>query len=441
MGVASLILARYLLFFAPKVMTNSELAAKVFQRIETLSQISEDTDRLTRTFCSLAMRRASNLVGCWMSETGMTVSEDAIGNVVGHYPGSQDPSKTFILGSHLDTIRGAGKFDGSLGILIALACVEHLHSQKIRLPFALEVVGFADGDGARYETTCLGSRALAGTFDESDLKKVDARGVSMAEAIRTFGGDPAHFKKARRDPQQLLGYAEVHIEQGPVLEKKVQPGRHRYCHCRPDACPRSFHRPGRPRRHHSHAHAPRRLRRRLPSSFSPSKPAHATTPGLVATVSQLEVLPGGANAIPGEVVLNPGMFAISSTARAASPAPACRKPPPEVAQKRGIAVEWNIVHDAQSVPCSRELSDALAKATRTHLVEATELTSGDGHDAAAMGDITPAAMLFIRCAGGITHHPDESVLIGDVEIAIAVMNDFLKLLANQRNPLPAKKRD
>ncbi|HXD01575.1 MAG TPA: M28 family peptidase, partial [Verrucomicrobiae bacterium] len=144
-------------------MTNSELAAKVFQRVETLSQISEDTDRLTRTFCSLAMRRASNLVGCWMSETGMTVSEDAIGNVVGRYPGSGDHSKTFILGSHLDTIRGAGKFDGSLGILIALACVEHLHAHKTRLPFALEVVGFADGDGARYETTCLGSRALAGT--------------------------------------------------------------------------------------------------------------------------------------------------------------------------------------------------------------------------------------------------------------------------------------
>jgi allantoate deiminase len=433
-----MILARYLLIFAPKVMTNSELAAKVFQRVETLSQISEDTDRLTRTFCSLAMRRASNLVGCWMSETGMTVSEDAIGNVVGRYPGSGDHSKTFILGSHLDTIRGAGKFDGSLGILIALACVEHLHSHKTRLPFALEVVGFADGDGARYQTTCLGSRALAGTFNELDLKKVDARGVSMADAIRTFGSDPDNIKKAQRDPQQLLGYAEVHIEQGPVLEKKVQPigivtaiaGRTRI---RARFIGQAGH----------VGTTPMPLRRDAlvaASQFILAVEACSRHyPGLVATVSQVEVLPGGANAIPGEVVLNLDVRHQLDGARGVACA-SMQETAAEIAQKRGIAVEWNIVHDAQSVPCSRELSDALAKAARTHLVEATELTSGDGHDAAAMGDITPAAMLFIRCAGGITHHPDESVLIGDVEIAIAVMNDFLKLLANQRNPLPAKKR-
>jgi allantoate deiminase len=419
-------------------MTNSELAAKVLQRIDTLSQISEDPDRLTRTFCSLAMRRAANLVGSWMAEAGMGVSEDAIGNLVGRYPGSRDPSKTFILGSHLDTVRGAGKFDGSLGILIALACVEHLHSQKIHLPFALEVVGFADGDGACYETTCLGSRALAGTFNEQDLKKVDTRGISMAEAIREFGSDPAHIKKARRDPQQLLGYAEVHIEQGPVLEKKFQPvgivtaiaGRTRV----------------RVRFTGQAGHVgttPMPMRRdALVAASQFILAVEACTrhyPGLVATVSQVEVLPGGANAIPGEVVLNLDVRHQIDGARGVACA-RMQETAAEVAQKRGISVEWNVVHDSQSVPCSRELAGALAKAARTHLIEATELTSGDGHDAAAMGDITPAAMLFIRCAGGITHHPDESVLAGDVEIAIAVMNDFLKTLANQRNPLPAKKR-
>jgi allantoate deiminase len=419
-------------------MTNSELAARVLQRIETLAQISEDPDRLTRTFCSLAMRRASTLVGCWMGESGMIVSEDAIGNLVGRYPGSGDPSKIFILGSHLDTIRGAGKFDGALGILIALACVEHLHEHNIRLPFALEVLGFADGDGARFETTCLGSRALAGTFTELDLQKVDSRGVSMAEAIRTFGGDPGKFKDARRDPQELLGYAEVHIEQGPVLEKKIQPvgivtaiaGRTRV----------------RVRFTGQAGHVgttPMPMRRdALVAASQFILAVEACTrhyPGLVATVSQVEVLPGGANAIPGEVVLNLDVRHQIDGARGVACA-RMQETAAEVAQKRGIAVEWHIVHDAQSVPCSRELSNALAKAVRTHLVEATELTSGDGHDVAAMGDITPAAMLFVRCAGGITHHPDESVLAGDVEIAIAVMNDFLKLLANQSNPLPAKER-
>jgi allantoate deiminase len=419
-------------------MTNSELAAKIFQRIDTLAQISEETDRLTRTFCSLAMRRAINLVGSWMGEAGMTVSEDAIGNLIGHYPGSGDHSKTFILGSHLDTIRGAGKFDGALGILIALACVEHLHEQKIQLPFALEVIGFADGGGARYETTCLGSRALAGKFNQMDLNKVDLRGIPMAQAIRDFGGDPAHISNAERNPQDLLGFAEVHIEQGPVLEKKFQPvgivtavAGHTRVRVRFVGQSGHVGTTPMPMRHDALVAA---------SQFIQAVEACTRHyPGLVATVSQIEVLPGCACAIPGETVLNLDVRHQLDGARGVACA-RMQETAVEIAQKRGITVEWNIARDAQSVPCSRELCDALAKAVRTHLVEATELTSGDGHDTAALADITPAAMLFVRCAGGITHHPDESVLPGDVEIAVGVMSDFLKLLANQRNPLPSKKR-
>jgi allantoate deiminase len=419
-------------------MTNSELATKVAQRIEVLSQISEEPDKLTRTFCSLAMGRAGNLVASWMKEAGMTVSEDAIGNLVGRYAASGEHAKTFMLGSHLDTVRGAGKFDGALGILVALACVEHFSSRNERLPFSLEVVGFADGDGVRYETTCLGSRAMAGTFHEEELKKVDSRGVSMAEAIRSFGGKPDNIASARRDPQQLLGYAEVHIEQGPVLEKKFQPvgivsaiaGQTR----------------ARVRFSGLAGHAgttPMPLRKdALITAAQFILAVEACTrhyPGLVATVSQVEVLPGSANAIPGEVILNLDVRHQLDGARGVACA-RMQETAAELAQKRGITVEWNVVHDAQSVPCSRELSNVLAKAAKIHIVEATELASGDGHDAAAMGDITPSAMLFVRCAGGITHHRDESVLLGDIEIAIGVMNDFLKLLANQQNPLPPKKR-
>ncbi len=436
-GVADAEFGPVFAHFSP-FMTNSELTGKVLQRIEILGQISEETDRLTRTFCSLAMRRAGNLVASWMTESGMTVSEDAIGNIVGRYPGSGDPSKTFILGSHLDTVRGAGKFDGSLGILVGLACIEHLHSQKIRLPFAVEVVAFADGDGTRYETTCLGSRVLAGTFNEQELKKVDARGVSMAEAIRSFGGNPDHIKNARRDPQQLLGYAEVHIEQGPVLEKKIQPvGVVSAVAGQTRARVRFIGQAGHV------GTTPMPLRRdALVAAAQFILAVEACTrhyPGLVATVSQVEVLPGGADALPGEVVLNLDVRHQIDGARGVACA-RMQETAIELAQKRGLTVEWNVVQDTQSVPCSRELSNALAKAARIHLVEATELFSGAGHDAAAMGDITPAAMLFVRCAGGITHHPDESVLPGDIEIAIAVINDFLKLLANQQNPLPPKKR-
>src|SRR5690242_10135960 len=128
-------------------MTNSELARSVMDRIEALAQISEETGRLTRTFCSPAMNKANELVGVWMREAGMNVSEDAIGNLIGRYPGRPDGAKTFILGSHLDTVRNAGKFGGALGVLTAIACVQHLHEEKTLLPFAIEVAGFADGEG------------------------------------------------------------------------------------------------------------------------------------------------------------------------------------------------------------------------------------------------------------------------------------------------------
>ena len=201
-------------------MTNQELAGTVMKRIEALAKISEEPDRLTRTYGSPAMRQANELVGSWMKEAGMTVSEDAIGNLIGRLPGRGE-GKTFILGSHLDSVRNAGKFDGPLGVLTAIACVQQL--EKNRLPFNVEVAAFADGDGARFETCYLGSRALAGTIRDEELKKADAKGISLAEAIRAFGGNPEELKGAKRDPQELLGYAEIHIEQGPVLERKQQP--------------------------------------------------------------------------------------------------------------------------------------------------------------------------------------------------------------------------
>ena len=419
-------------------MTNSELSQTLMERIDALALISEEPGHLTRTFGSPAMRQANDLVAGWMRESGMTVSEDAIGNLTGRYPGSDEHAKTFILGSHLDTVRGAGKFDGSLGVLTALACVQYFHSHKKRLPFAIEVVAFADGDGVRYDTTCLGSRALAGTINADDLQKVDAKGVSLAEAIRAFGGNPDQLESAQRDRQQLLGFAEVHIEQGPVLEKKMQPvgivgaiaGRTR-------ARVRFIG-------HGGHAGTtPMALRRdALVAAAQFILAVESCTryyPGLVATVGQLDVHPGGSNVIPSEVVLSLDVRHPLDGARGV----ACtrlQETAGEVAEKRGVKVEWDIIHDAQSVPCSRDLSAALAKAARTHIVSVVELTSGAGHDAAAMGDITPAAMLFVRCKGGITHHPDESVLPGDAEIAIGVLIDFLKILANQQNPLPTKHR-
>ena len=418
-------------------MNNTEYAEKVMERLDALGQISEEPDRLTRTFCSPAMRRANDLVGSWMRDAGMTVSEDTLGNLIGRYPGQDDRAKTFILGSHLDTVRDAGKFDGPLGVVAAIACVQHLHEQKIRLPFAVEVVAFADEEGVRYRTTYLGSRALTGKMGEQDLKQVDAQGITMADAIRSFGGDPDKLKNARRDPQQLLGYAEIHIEQGPVLEKKYQPvgvvtaiaGQSRIK-------ARFIGQAG-------HAGTtPMTLRHdALAAAAQFILAVEACTrdyPGLVATVGQIEARPGVINVIPGEVNLSVDVRHQTDSIRGT----ACgrlQEIAHQTGEKRGIEIEWEVVHDIQSVPCSRELSGMLAKAARQHLMEVTELPSGAGHDAAVMGDIAPVAMLFVRCKGGISHHPDESVTTEDVGVAIAVMNEFLALVANQQNPFPGKK--
>jgi allantoate deiminase len=416
-------------------MNINTLAQTVMQRIDALGRVSEEPDRLTRTFCSPAMRQANDLVAGWMREAGMTTSEDAIGNLIGHYPSQNERAKTFLLGSHLDTVRDAGKYDGPLGVITAIACVQHLREQKIPLPFALEVIGFADEEGVRYQTTYLGSKALAGSFNAPDLKRFDLRGVTMSEAISAFGGQPDQLASARRDPHQLLGYAEVHIEQGPVLEEKNQPvgvvtaiaGQTRI----------------RVRFTGQAGHAgttPMSLRRDALAAAAELIVAvekHAQSQaGLVATVGQIEAQPGASNVIPGEVTLSVDVRHAQDQTRHNACAH-LQELAAQIAGKRHTPLEWEIVHDVESVPCSHDLSALLAKAARQHLMGVIELPSGAGHDAAVMGDITPVAMLFVRCKGGISHHPGESVTVEDVAMAIAVMNDFLLLLANPQK-LPSR---
>src|SRR3954451_2118942 len=199
---------------------NATAAATVLARADELAACTEEPGRLTRRFATPALVRAGDLVLGWMREAGMRAHRDAIGNVVGRWePPGGAAARTLLLGSHLDTVRDAGRYDGMLGVLVALACVERLRAA----PFAVEVLGFADEEGVRYGTAYLGSSVVAGTFDRDALARRDADGVGMADAIAAFGGDPAALDGARRDREDLLGYVEVHIEQGPVLEAEDLP--------------------------------------------------------------------------------------------------------------------------------------------------------------------------------------------------------------------------
>ncbi|NTV99951.1 MAG: hydantoinase/carbamoylase family amidase, partial [Oscillochloris sp.] len=185
--------------------------------------MSEETGRITRRSLTPAMRSVHDVVSAWMRAAGMTVYEDSIGNLVGSYPADRSAARTLLIGSHLDTVRAAGKYDGPLGVLVGLAAVERLYRADRRLPFAVEVVAFTDEEGLRFQTSFLGSRTMAGSFDLHTLDLCDDDGVTLAAALRTFGGDPELILQDVRRPQDLLGYLEVHIEQGPLLEQRDLP--------------------------------------------------------------------------------------------------------------------------------------------------------------------------------------------------------------------------
>jgi len=398
------------------------------QRIEALAKISDEPGNLTRTFASPAMRRVNELVGAWMRGAGMKTRTDAIGNLIGHYAGQKPGAKILLLGSHLDTVRRAGKFDGPLGVVLAIASVEKLHRLKVRLPFAVEVVGFADEEGVRYQTSYLGSKVLAGCFDKRDLQRKDEDGISMADAIKYFGGNPEKLTSARMNPKNLLGYVEVHIEQGPVLEQRnlavgvvtAIAGQSRFkisfTGCAGHA-----------------GTVPMDLRRDALCAAAEFIVAVETfarkTNGLAATVGQIRTEPGASNVIPGKATLTLDVRHRKDSVRLLG-CSALQKLARRIAGARKAKLAWQPVQQTASVPCSPQLSSRLKRTVKKHQRKVAALSSGAGHDAAVMAQITPAAMLFVRCKGGVSHHPDESVSGPAVRVAFEVMNDFLLGLAD-----------
>ena len=407
-------------------MHHDNYAQTVMERCDILAGCSEEPHRLTRRFATPAMRQAQEQVASWMRAAGMTARRDNIGNLIGRYEAARPGAPALLLGSHLDTVRDAGKYDGPLGVLVALAAIQRLHDQGQRLPYALELLAFADEEGLRYGTAYLGSAAVAGAFDPGDLRRVDADGIAMAEAIRIFGGDPDAIAADRRRPDDLLGYCEVHIEQGPVLEARGLPvgvvsaiaGQSRI-----DVTFRG-----------TAAHAgtvPLELRRDAlcaAAEFVLAVESLARSrQGLVATVGQIAAEPEASNVIPGLATLSLDVRHQNDAARDE----ACRhlhQQVAEIGERRGIATDWCPVQEHRTGPCAPQLTRPFEEAIAAQGYPVVALPSGAGHDAAVLAALTGVAMLFVRCRGGISHHPDESVTVEDVAVALDVLRRFFTLL-------------
>jgi allantoate deiminase len=397
-------------------------AATVLERCARLGEISEAHGLLVRRYATPAMREANALVGGWMRDAGLDVRIDAAGNLIGRREGGE---RTLVLGSHLDTVRDAGTYDGPLGVLAGLAVVERLGSA--RLPFAVEVVGFADEEGTRFGTTFLGSRAWAGTWDPEWAALEDEDGVTLAGALREFGGDPDGIAGAVRDPGTLLGYCEVHIEQGPVLDDLgLAVGV-------VDAIAGATRAEVRFGGQAGHAGTVPMERRRdaacgVAELILAAEAAGRGTPGLVATVGRVAVQPGAPNVVPGAAVASLDVRHGDDAVRG----PAVRGLRAEaeaIAARRGLDLAWAPRLEAPAVAADGVLTAHLSGAIEAAGLPVTRLTSGAGHDAVALAALTGVGMLFVRCAGGLSHHPDESVDADDVAVALEVLGDTLERLA------------
>lgn len=398
-------------------------AARIMARCDELALCSEEPACLTRRYGTGALRAAQELVAGWMRDAGMTVRRDAIGNQIGRYEGASPDAKTLLLGSHLDSVRDAGRYDGPLGVLVALAVVERLHEAGARLPHAIEVVAFADEEGLRFHSLYLGSRAFAGTLDPATFAATDAASITVAEAVRRFGGDVAAIPGRPRGGGDLLGYAEVHIEQGPILEAEDLPigvvagfaGQSKIVVTFTGEAGHAGTLPMASRRDALCAAAELVLA---------VEAAGRTTDGLVATVGQLTVAPGASNVVPGTAtfsldVRHPGDAAREAVCRR------LRERAEVIAAERRVALSWRVAQENPAVACDPALTAALTRAVAMAGWPVRRLASGAGHDAVALSAITPVAMLFVRCAGGVSHNPAESVTVADVASALAVMERFV----------------
>ncbi|AWQ19860.1 allantoate amidohydrolase [Pantoea ananatis] len=405
-------------------------ARRVMARCDALAEISENGQGLTRVYLSPEHLRANARVGEWMQAAGMTVWQDEVGNICGRYEAAQPGAPALLLGSHLDTVRNAGRYDGMLGVLSAIETVQWLHDRQRRLPLAIEVIGFGDEEGTRFGITLLGSRGITGTWPDSWPTHPDGNGITVAQAMSDVGLDASQIARAARNVSDIVAYLELHIEQGPCLEQEelalgvvtaINGARRLNCCFTGEA----GHAGTVPMAHRKDALAAAAEW----MVFIEHTTREQTSP-LVATVGTLSCAPGAVNVIPGEVNLSldvrgpedAPLEALLSTLLTQAEA---------IALRRGLAFSAQEYYRIAATACDAGLQQALSHAVETVQGRSLALPSGAGHDAIAIAERWPVGMLFVRNHRGISHHPAESINETDVAPAVQAYLQAVCHLAEQ----------
>lgn len=405
---------------------------RLLQRVETLASITEEPGQITRPFMSNAMKRVNEVATRWLEEAGASVWEDMLGNIHGRIIGSHpipEERKTLFLGSHLDTVRDAGKYDGPMGFLLALAAIEELNARQIALPFDLNIVGFSDEEGLRFQTAYLGSSYVAGNFKAGTLDAVDRNGISVSQAIVNWGYDPELALNQMRTPRNPLAYLEAHIEQGPMLEG---------LDCATGivsaiAAQKRVRIEWRGKSDHAGT-APMDWRRDALCGAAEwicvTEKIAKQTDRLRATVGQVHVVPGASNVIPGRVLVtldirHPNDEVLEECTDL------LHAQAMEIAKTRRLSVSWDYMMQAPSVQMNQGLCKTLDDSVKKYQDAAPFLFSGAGHDAVAMSTAMPVGMLFVRCREGLSHNPAEYVAPEDMRVAASVFAETVRSLGEQ----------
>jgi allantoate deiminase len=410
--------------------TSTDRAARIIARCREIAACTEIPGEITRLFLTPPMHKVHALLRGWMEAAGMIVHIDAIGNLRGFWPGLTPESPRLLIGSHLDTVPNAGAFDGVLGVVLGIAIVEELRCEL--LPFAIEIIGFSEEEGIRFSKPFLGSLALVGKLDADTIARTDRNGMSVRQAIEAYGLDPAQLPAAAL-ANETFAYLEFHIEQGPVLESEdmslgivealvgqtrmqlIFAGQANHAGTTPMHL-----------RHDAMAAA---------AEWIVAVEDYASSRnGLVATVGQVEAASGAGNVIAGHVTASLDVRHANDRAREASVI-AILKHAETAATRRGVHVTSSKQLEQPAVPLDPHLTTLLNKAAAQAGFPGRRMTSGAGHDAMILGPVVPSTMLFLRSPGGLSHHPDETVLPQDVEAALATAMEFLAQLRDDRtNP-------